>query len=39
MEDVQLIISKNVRLLRDQKKLSLEKMAINWCQQNHDWTN
>ncbi|GLF89587.1 transcriptional regulator [Bacillus safensis] len=27
MEDVQLIISKNVRLLRDQKKLSLEKMA------------
>jgi len=27
MEDVQSIISKNVRLLRDQKKLSLEKMA------------
>ncbi|MDM5297047.1 XRE family transcriptional regulator [Bacillus pumilus] len=27
MEDVQSIISKNVKLLRDQKKLSLEKMA------------
>ncbi|KEP25156.1 helix-turn-helix domain-containing protein [Bacillus zhangzhouensis] len=27
MEDVQSIISKNVRQLRDQKKLSLEKMA------------
>ncbi len=33
MEDVQSIISKNVRLLRDQKKIKPRKDGrINWCQ-------
>ena len=39
MEDVQSIISKNVRLLRDQKIKPRKDGRINWCQQDDDWTN